>query len=549
MKKIFDRLERLVRNPWYTVPVCLSAVAAYLFQWTHISVGLDTLSTRYMEGGELIAQGRFIGQLVNLLLPYDSVFLVQNIFSTLLLIVAGTLFCVAFLMQCEAAGEVEGRSVLPYALFCCLFVTNPLIAEEYIFKSAGFAVSSCLMLCSLAVLVVAQKVQHSVVIATALIFVICGWHEGSIPVYICAVFGLLYYRERVNGTSYSLKMTIYEGLRFIPPLIAGFALKLIVSKLLQFTLNAGWEVASANQFYWMQNGLIGSIGLLIKGFLYDYVLKIGTHFPITVLALAVVILTVDSIHAQAAHVSRHSFALALGMLGSLALLSVVRGLVLPYRSSQTIYFFVAYVGMLFCLRRRREHAEDQNARLGVRAFAVCLLVVAQVFSLNYWFETNQIRSDEEERTLSGIATTVISEYGDDIPVVFTGYYSGPDFIQDRLYIPSDNWWVCALNSISSIDSLPSYTEKHWYPLSQSIGESGITWGIYAYGGQTELFQIISYLGFDLKQGDSAMVADANSKTIESESPYVIINRGNYIQVHFTGHPFFWYGLHKGTGVM
>lgn len=540
MCDVLVKAKKIAKCPYYGVAVGVVSLLSYVYFLSHVPIGVDTLASDRYLGGELFAQGRFVGPIIETFFPYESTFLVQNVLGIAFYAFASLIFA-SLLWNDEGNDKrLTPMEALPAISFSCVFISYPMIAEEFIFKGTSFAIGACMVLTALALAIIDAGVKHKFLIASLLIMMVAGWHEGELPVYVCAVFALLYTKERWNGCRRKFKEVFLEGLEYVWPLVFGVALKMSISMALQLTFGLTHEVYSSNQVLWGSQSLSDTLHTLLLGLQYDFVLKVFSYLPVTLLAISLVYLSMDSLYSQIKGHSRHAVPLMFGALTSLVILSLVRGAVVPYRSSQVLVYFVAFSAFAFCMNMRK--------RKIIAASVVLVLVLNQVFNLNYWFETNQIRSNQELGVLYEVGSELAANHDIEKPVIYTGFYSPSEYLQKRLYLSSEDPWVKLLDSISPISSLPEEPERCWYPISQSIGESMITWGIHAYGGQTEIRKIMSYVGFDYIGGTSEQVSEATGEYIESDAPYVIEEHSDYINVRFTGEPFYRRGLHAGSGV-
>lgn len=513
-----------IKNPFYSIPVLITTICSYIFFCSHLSIGIDDLTApRYMSG-ELIAQGRFTGQIIDFFMPFDSVEILYNTIGIFFYVLATLLFCILFKIVCND----RNISIVPFTFFSCLFISYPLVVEIFGYHGLPFAIGGNMLLISIVLIILYSKVKHKFLLTSILLAFSCAWHEGEIPVYICATFALLLLElyNQQNQTA-SIKFSIKRGIYFARPLLCGLILKIILSKMLLIIFSLEKSTESKNYILYFEQGLLSCFQQMWQTIKYEFILKMGVYLPIFVLAISVIISWIIGIIMAIKTKKIVFFLLIAGMNISLFLLSLIQGQITPFRASQVFTFFVAFI--LFLL----VYFTINKKILSKLICTICVLIIInQVIDINKWFEVDYQRSQMEAGVVQNIGFELTQNYDLNKPVVFTGYYDLSNNIKDKMYISSDNWWVQFLNKLVPIYDLTSDT-PYWKKIHQNLGASVISWGIYAFDEvNTELLRVFSYYGYDLLQGTPEMYAEAQNIKFNNTNHINIIETEKYILVHF-----------------
>lgn len=524
VKLIKKHFGELIKTPSYLIPVLLTVLSSYFYFCTHISIGIDDLTTpRYMSG-ELLAQGRFTGQLIDFVLPFDSIEVLYNFIGIFLYALSAVFFCLLFRILLFD----ESTNMTKYTFFSCIFISYPITIEIFCYHGLPFAIGGNTILILITIFLILSKIKFCMVFSTIFLAFSCAWHEGEIPVYVCAVFAILLICT-LNDTEqkYTIFQVIKSGIPFALPLVLGFLLKIIIGNIFCFFLDLEKSTISENTILYTKYGIHTCIENMIHSLKYEFVLKAGVYLPITILFMAIgisfLLCTIYAIKKK----SIVCFLLNFCLIMSLFLLSIIQGTITPYRASQVFTFFVAFI---FFLSIHLIHKKT------IKKFFCCLLtilIINQIILLNNRFELDYQRSQTELALISEIGYELESKYNLDKPVVFIGYYELSKQYKDKLYISSNSKWVQLLNQIHPITDLPD-NDIYWYPIHQTYCNSVISWGIFAFDEvNTELLRVFSYCGYDLKQGTIEMYNDAithstNKKgiTIKDCNEYILVNINN-----------------------
>ena len=114
--------KKFFLNPLYIFPVLISTILCYAYYLTHETVTIDSLSSDRYYHGLLVAQGRLTATIVENFLGFEHLpIVIENIIGLICFILGATIFCIIF------DRAKPQKSILPYTVFICLYITFPLM--------------------------------------------------------------------------------------------------------------------------------------------------------------------------------------------------------------------------------------------------------------------------------------------------------------------------------------------------------------------------------------------------------------------------------------
>ena len=566
-KSLNQSVWEYLNNKYYMISLAVATVAAFLFFVTHYSVSIDDLARdRYVLDGYILAQGRFTGAVLTVLLGFLDVNTgVLDFFGILFLAMAAIVFCAAF----DCIYKTESK--LPQGFFSCLLITFPLHAEAFVYSGCALAIGLGLLLSAVALWIILQQAEENsfsdktvknILVAALLLTVPASWYESVLFVYYSAVFALLTLKvvsQKERG-EFSFKNLIVYGLHFAVPLIFAVVgeylfqsifLEIWDTDIKSYALNSS-NLASAFSF----NGLINLIGTCYK----RWFIPVFYYFPVTVFAGAVITGGTVSLVLACKKRDIKYLLVFIGLLSGTAINTVLLMQGAPYRTSQAVSFFVAFTAFFVLLLLSRTNGRFSGIFRKAVAVFLAVLCINQITEINYWFNIEELRYQNEKLTVEQVAYKLNSEFDIQKPVVFVGEYCVGGDVEKGIRLQQDSFGYKAITGTKQIvfsvceklEKIPGAGKKvagaamkllekdegnTEYSIPQTIGKSYISWGVSAFKEvNTELLKFFSYLGYDYIQGTQEMYEDALVKaenkpawpkngSISDEGEYILVNFG------------------------
>lgn len=571
-KSLVSGIAEYLNNKPYIISLSACIVAAYLFFVTHYSISIDDLSReRYILDGYIAAQGRFTGMILSVLFDFFGLNTgILELFGILFLAASAIVFCLSFDCVYTTANK------LPQILFSCFFVTFPLHAEVFIYAGCTLSVGAGLFLCAVALWLVLQEAKKKVfskgtvknlVAATFLLIIPASWYESVLFVYYSAVFALLVLKLFTHSEpgEFKFKDFITFGLYFAVPLVAA----VLSEYLFQTVVLKVWDTDIQSEA--LNNIHIGNIfsfqGLItLAGTCYKrWIVPMFYYFPITVFGCAVL---VSSVLFLVLACKRKNIKYLLAFAGLFSG-TVINSLLLmqgaPYRISQAVSFFVAFTVFIIMVLLPNNKGIYQKALRSTVSAVLIVVCVNQITEINYWFNLENIKYENERQAIEQIAYILDSQFDNEKPVVFVGEYTFEGDLKEKTELQKDDFGYKVIASTKDIlykicDKLEGKTLSQdgahenkiavairkflerdegntTYIIPQALCKSYITWGVDAFNEvNTELLKFFSYIGHDYIQGTEEMYEEALLKaesqpawpkqgSISDEGEYIVVNFG------------------------
>ncbi len=559
MKSFIKEVKSLMKNLKFTVPLILSVLIGYGFTLTHFSIGIDDLTRPRYVFGEMLAQGRLSGTLINFLFgcteyrPYYEEAL--SIIFILIAAVTGAIFI----------KRITENKINPHActFFACFIATYPIINEIFLYAGSGLNMAIGYMLTFIAILLMNSffdnKKISRIIWATVIMIFNISLYESFIFVYICCVCATLFIKQLIaDGTfpqatshgedkkddekviskdnSRSFKNVSIEAIWYIVPLAVGLILEYLISNGVRIIANISASDASASDIVFPPNLYETAVSITI-----NYILDALWYLPITLLVISGIILLVITIK-QSLKNKKHIYWLyTAGIALSILALPILQSGSIKYRNAQSLVVFCMFPLVLLLQKLLC------NKKILIRAIALSMagiLILLQSLCLLKWFYVDYLQSKEEKAVMLKVAKDLEENYDITKPVVFAGKYSLTDDVLDYKYARKDSVRYKALDSFFGMlghnltIEVPS--ENYGFPVAQTHHGSVISWGCYAFDeANTELLRIYKYYGYDFIQGTMTQVLyeyesylNLISQDKAERSAYNIIDRGDYIAVIF-----------------
>ena len=567
--------RKLCENRLFMGVLLLTAVCAYGYKVTNVTIGIDdTPSLYYFEEGLIAIVGRWVLFLLNKVISLaEFVPFVTDFIAVCLLVLAAMVWTVLFY---SVLGEKI--PVVGYAFFAAIFVSCPLISEVFTyFLHNGIAIGY--LCCGLSLCCV-REWQGSIrkmrkgsgireklycpavmrlVAAAVFLWIAMGCYESFMILWLAGLL-LLLLSERIR---LGAERTARTGERGVFGTLVGGALAALAAVLLrslmivvltkafrlEYLQGEAVQRSVAEMLGWMvQPGAFGELAMLLKRTFVLYGVFAYAYLPIRIFVLSAAVITVVTLVRVIR--GRDVWALVLLPAAYLAAFSLlfIEGKATLYRSAQFLPVFCGYGALLFTyiiyeLTGSPGRGVHRKLCLGMRGIAVVVLVVItwnQCMDMTKWFYIDKQKYDAAVKTVDQIALDLERDFDTSKPVIFTGNYEIPySIIQDAYVSYGDRKYykMKRLTDLIDPDLLDKYNRGSkgvW--VAQTPALSVIDWGRYAFDSDAELVKFFAMHGHTLTAcEDIDRYAEAEKASLElPEYPQdgYIVDKGDYIIVHF-----------------
>lgn len=495
MKQLQSDIVFFLKQKFFMVMLCITAIGCYGFSITHEAIGTDdTIVDVYLQDGLEVLHGRWTMFLLNKLFHFGEYMPFITEFAGMLLLIASTvLFCV--LLRRLLGGVMAGS--LGYIAFACTFISCPFISEINVYyyhcgADLGYG------LCALALLLFLDSLDHNgkayiVRMSGSLLFlwVAVGCYESFLILFIVGVLLILFFRGITNQE----KVTFKRLMRSLVSTVCLAAGCMILRKMIRtiiclvFSIQGSDFENSFRSVGYQIKLLLGretwltEAAMLLKRYWMVYCVNGLIYFPVTVYMLSGIVFGVASVVYA---VKKKNFwypVLFMGMMLIPVMLTFIELSVPLYRSCQYMPFFVASAVTLLYLSLVGRKWEKITTR--VFALFSAILVWNQGFEANRNFYVDYLKYEYDKETLIEIANQVIGRYGAEATVIFTGDYSPPYSLVKDYYAPYSSPEFRRVQTISSLTGDPHLIEKYYTPYGYYFGGEAqfsiIDWGLWAFG--------------------------------------------------------------------
>jgi len=572
-------LHKLCGNRLYMGILLLTAVCAYGYKVTNVTIGIDdTPSLYYFEEGLIAIVGRWVLFLLNKVISLAEFAPFVTDFAAVLLLIAAAIVWSALFYSVFG----EKIPMTGYAYFAAVFVSCPLISEVFTyFLHNGIAIgylSCAVSLCCM------REWQNSMrkprkgsglwekpdcpavtklAAAAVFLWIAMGCYESFMILWLAGLL-LLLLSERIRlGT----ERTARTGERGVFGTLAGGALAALAAVLLrslmivvltkafhlEYLQGEAVQRSVTEMLGWMvQTGAFGELIMILKRTFVLYGVFAYAYLPIRIFVLSAVVITVVTLVRVIR--GRDLWALILLPAAYLAAFSLlfIEGKATLYRSAQFLPIFCGYGALLFVYAVWQvttwwewKTQKPQNSRIcrGVRGIAILVLAVIvwnQCADMTKWFYIDKQKYDAAVKTVDQIALDLEQNFDTSKPVIFTGDYEIPySMIQDAYvsYGSTTYFKMKRLTDLIDPDLLDKYNRGSkgvW--VAQTPALSVIDWGRYAFDSDAELVKFFAMHGHSLvAEEDISLYEGAEKESLElphyPQEGY-IVDKGDYIIVHF-----------------
>jgi len=509
----------------YWLPVLLITILSYGFSLFNRTVSIDDLAGDVYtgSGNAMIAANRWgMNLLSGMFSPstYNTPFVDQYL-GVIFLLAGAYLLCVILYIL-----NGKRQDVWVYTVFSSALVSYPLINEIWGYGGAYELTCINLVLVSLAVLFQMASSKYSVktvLTAGLLISPVMAGYESGVFTYITLVMMVLFLEYCVYPSQLNRKKWIVDGLKYASPLVLALLIRIVVGWLLISLYGVTYQSNGATGISWLSGDLSGIIEKMAWLVFIRYFMRGFVYLPIGVFVVCTVLFVIFSVRLSVKN--RNIQPCIIGFLVMVSLFSqmILQGLVMPYRTAQTLQVFVPFVAYLFMTW---DVSFKKISISKVRAVTTVLLMyvcVRQGMYLSGILALNNQRSDNEAAIIQNIGYELCSQYDVTKEVIFAGNISLGDMVESQVSINPRSIWY-------RIDWIRRKVDEKFV---QSNVNSYINWSKSNWEDQIKLY--FSYYGYDINVAKTTSEEeDQYYQTIAEENqmkPLEIRDMGEYILVY------------------
>ena len=542
MEKYKESFIRLIKNKGFIITVIIVAVASYGYLLEHCTVNIDTLSgDRYYKGGDLIAQGRLLGPVI------DKIFNVMNYYpffadfiAVIFLIISAVLYCTLF--DVVSKGKVK---MISYTIFACFFISYPLIMEVMPFIPMGISIGLGFCLVALSLIaynecLITKKVSLFI-FSIITLFGAISLYESFAVVYIIGVLASMLLKI-LFGSDEKIKLgqNIFNGLLYIIPLCIAIMLSFVLPVLILKCTNIHTTSRPDKISMYKDLGFIGGLKNFVNTVIMNYFINALGYLPITFLVIGIIVSIIMGIVLSIKRKNCSIFLVILGMNVSLFLLSLIQAKSSYYRACQQFQLFVAFIFMV--LTQLMLTIDMKKCLRYSFIFIMFFMIFYQVKETYKWQFINDIRYQKEKSDMTILAHELVSNYDvENKPVVFCGCYIPAKIILDEVFINKDSFhykvleWYCKNFYPENLENVD------YYHVVETSMFSYVLWSVDAFypeeTANSELLKFFKYLGYEFKPGSIDMYEKAKSMVTDENIPVwpkngSIVDTGEFICIHF-----------------
>jgi len=247
-------------------------------------------------------------------------------------------------------------------------------------------------------------------------FFVISLNESFAAVYLCGIFFILILIYSINADSLSKGFAFKFVLSAIITLAIAIILEAGALKLINMIFNVRPEVPAANQYVlWFKQPFLLTLKNLFFGSVYKYILMGKSYFPITVFVISGILSFIMTIYLAVKKRKPIIILLMFLLYLSIISLSLIKGVVLPYRTSSTLGIFAAFVFMLLLILFKNKWIKI------IYGVLIVVLVVNQTRILSSWFNNDYLRYVKDKEMVVKISKDIEKDFDETKPVMFIGW--------------------------------------------------------------------------------------------------------------------------------
>ena len=519
----FDFCKDVIYKPLYWICLTFLTVLAYFFDLTNRTVGLDDLSRPFFigEGNGMLAGTRWGKTLwIRLLSNCEYAPFIDKFLSLIFLIISAVLF--SRLLYTWLGNS--SHKLLLCTLFSCLFVTFPLINEVWVYNDSNVVTAGNTVIAAACVLYLYNSKKNfnkRTIITAFFLSIVVSSYESVGFVYISVVISVLL----MDYLFLHKKRWVANGIRYAIPLIIAVILRYVIGFSIIYILHLQYHPNGAVEIQWkITENLIPQIIHLMSDILNLYFARGLIHYPITVFLITFLLGLVWSIGNTVRRKDGTILLLFFLLELSLFLQSFIQGIVMPYRTAQTLQYFSAFSLTVFLWG-----VSSNNRKTSFLFFSILssFMIYRQSVFLNRTFALNNQRSEIEASAAQNIGYKLKSMY-EDKPVIFAGWFDFGENINRQLR-PDYSTPGGFLYRKIAIHLGWNYNLMTLYDTNIN---SVLMWNTGAFDSQKMMAEYFSYFGYDIIVRDNNDVYEYKQIAIKvGVKPLGIIDIGEFIVVY------------------
>lgn len=550
MGSLVEELRWFWKQKSYSLAMALTALAAYGFAITHPSIGIDdTAVPLYLEEGLEVVMGRWTVFLLNKVFHLSEFTpFMMELAGVLCLMLAATLFCV---LLRRLFGDSVG--IAGYSIFGCVLLSSPIISEVYIYYyHDGVDIGYILVALALLAFLDGMEKQGRKRLgcfagSMLLVWAAVGCYESLLILYILGILCLLFLwgltdRPELGPGQVAGYLCLGAGL-CVGSVLLRSAMIALVTRVFGLEQMVGlMNQRSLTEMLVLFQDREGfqTLLMLLKRFWLVYHLNGLVYLPVAVYEGAVWVFGGLSVYLAVRYRRLRYPVLFIGMYIAPVLLTVAEARTTAYRSCQYLPFYGA-LGVFLCYRFISRLGRGRAGRfVGIGLAAV--LVWNQAYAMNQSFYVDWQKYESTKELLLSAAYEIEKEYGNDVPVVFTGHYQTPHSLLTDYYVWYGSWqyrWIAAI--ADRVD--PYLKDKYSTPYGYSfIGEANnpfIQWAFDAFDGTNrEMHGFLRMHGHSFLLVTDTEVLEEAKRAGESMPGFPregsIADMGDYVLVKLSG---------------
>ncbi|MCI8530182.1 MAG: hypothetical protein HFH82_13690 [Lachnospiraceae bacterium] len=549
MNELYHDLKWFVKQKYYVAALLLTGICSYGFEITHPSIGIDdTAVPLYLSEGLEVVMGRWTIFLINKVfhLGEFTPFMLE-LAGVFCLMIAATLFAV---LLKRIFGERIG--MIGYTVFACVFISNPIISEIYIYyyhngTDLGYIGTALALLAFMKGM--EQKGLPAVKYFTGSVLLVwpaVGCCESLLILYILGILVILFLRGMIGKdklkTTHIIKYLSIGALLCVVCVCFRELAITLITKLFGLDdvvgLLAKRSISEMSVLFHSEEGIQNLI-MLLKRFWLVYHVNAIVYPPIAIYEMAIATFALSSMYLAVRKRTLWFPVLFAGMYITPMLLTIVEAKPTAYRSSQYLPFFAA-LGIFLCYgllgRIRLEKRIGQYVGIALTV----ILVWNQVYYMNKSFYTDWLKYEHTKDVMLSVAHEIEQDYGRDKPVIFTGHYDVPHSLVSDYYVGFGSWQYRLISAITDVID-PHLKEKYHSSYGYCfIGEANypfIQWALDAFDNTNrELHAFLKMHGYEFYPVTDLSVLE-EARTLGDTMPRFplegsIAAYNDYIIVHF-----------------
>ena len=396
MSDLCNEIKWFMKQEYYMAALLLTGICSYGFEITHPSIGIDdTAISLYFSEGLAVVMGRWTIFLINKIFHLaEFAPFMPELAGVLCLMIAAILFSV---LLKRLMGDRIG--IAGYTIFACVFLSNPIISEVYIYYLHN-GVDLGYLGTALALLAFMKGMECRGKSALkywggSILFVLLavGCCESFLLLYILGILVILFLRGMTGTndfkTTYIIKYLATGALLCtICVCLRELAISL-VTRLFGLEdmvgLMAKRSISEMLVLFHSKEGIQNLIMLLKRSWLVYHVNAI-LYPPVTIYETAIIVLAILSIYLAFKQKTFWYPVLFIGMYITPMLLTIVEARTTSYRSCQYLPFFAA-LGIFLCYYQISKLGKQKRIGKYLGIALAFILVWNQMFYLYKCFYT------------------------------------------------------------------------------------------------------------------------------------------------------------------